>query len=122
MRVLLSLLPMPFLGAAPSPAAAAPAPHPPSYVREVHPILSKAGCTQGICHGNAHGKGGLKLSLRGQDPAADYPALVYAGGGRRVNRADPGRSLVLAKPSGALPHMGGTRFTPGSLEYRLLAA
>ena len=34
---------------------------------------------------------------------------------------DPGRSLLLTKPSGAVPHKGGLRFSPDSLEYRVLA-
>ena len=35
--------------------------------------------------------------------------------------SDPGRSLLLTKPSGAVPHKGGLRFTPDSLEYRVVA-
>ena len=35
--------------------------------------------------------------------------------------ADPGRSLILAKPSGAIPHKGGLRFEVGSLDYRVIA-
>ncbi|MGV3720454.1 MAG: DUF1549 domain-containing protein, partial [Actinomycetota bacterium] len=94
---------------------------PASYAQEVFPLFSRAGCSQGVCHGNANGKGGLKLSLRGQEPATDYEALLHAAGGRRVNRADPGNSLLLLKPSGVLPHAGGLRMKPGSDEYRLLA-
>jgi hypothetical protein len=35
--------------------------------------------------------------------------------------SDPGRSLVLTKPSGGVPHKGGLRFRPGSREYRVIA-
>jgi hypothetical protein len=35
--------------------------------------------------------------------------------------SDPGRSLVLLKPSGAIPHKGGLRFQVDSREYRVLA-
>jgi hypothetical protein len=83
-------------------------------------VFSKAGCNQGICHGNANGKGGLKISLRGQDPAPDFEVLVRGGGGRRIHRSDPTRSLLLAKPSGGVPHLGGIRFAVNSLEYRTL--
>jgi hypothetical protein len=38
----------------------------------IMPILSKASCNAGTCHGNANGKGGFKLSLRGQDPDLDH--------------------------------------------------
>ncbi len=41
--------------------------------------------------------------------------------GRRVELADPGRSLLLAKPSGAIAHKGGVRFSTESLDYRILA-
>ena len=40
---------------------------------------------------------------------------------RRVVLSDPGRSLVLTKPSGAVPHKGGIRFAVDSPEYRVLA-
>ena len=39
-----------------------------SFRNEVMAVLSRAGCNQGACHGNLNGKGGFKLSLRGQDP------------------------------------------------------
>ena len=34
-----------------------------SFKRDVVPILSRAGCNQGACHGAQFGKGGFKLSL-----------------------------------------------------------
>src|SRR5262245_26777539 len=46
------------------------------FVRDVEPILSKAGCNAGTCHGSAKGKNGFKLSLRGYDPDFDYQALI----------------------------------------------
>src|SRR5581483_7192790 len=42
-----------------------------SLVRDVMPVLSKAGCNAGTCHGAAKGKNGFKLSLRGYDPEWD---------------------------------------------------
>ena len=50
-----------------------------SFRRDVIAVLSKAGCASGACHGNRAGKGGFKLSLRGQGPAAG-PAVVGEGG------------------------------------------
>ena len=41
---------------------------PPSFRNEVMAVLSKAGCNLGTCHGNASGKGGLTVSLRGDTP------------------------------------------------------
>ncbi|MEM9659586.1 MAG: DUF1549 domain-containing protein, partial [Planctomycetota bacterium] len=85
------------------------------------PVLAKAGCNSGACHGALAGKGGFKLSLRGYDPLSDYFAITRQARGRRIELADPGRSLLLAKPSGALPHKGGVRFSVGSPEYAALA-
>ncbi len=45
---------------------------PTSYRTDIVPLLSKAGCNMGACHGNLNGKGGFRLSLRGEDPAFDY--------------------------------------------------
>ena len=73
-------------------------------------MLAKLGCNSGACHGALAGKGGFRLSLRGYDPATDYFNIVKQDRGRRVELADPGRSLVLAKPSGAIAHKGGMRF------------
>jgi len=92
-----------------------------SFRGHVEPLLAKQGCNSGACHGALAGKGGFRLSLRGYDPAADYFNIVKQDRGRRVELADPGRSLVLAKPSGAIAHKGGVRFPTSSLEYRILS-
>ena len=83
-------------------------------------VLSRAGCNAGACHGNRNGKGGFKLSLRGQDPDDDYDALTHDLFARRVNPIDPDQSLILLKPTAQLAHQGGKRFAIGSLEYRIL--
>ncbi|MGV3531606.1 MAG: hypothetical protein ACO1QR_04495, partial [Chthoniobacteraceae bacterium] len=90
------------------------------FRQDVMAVISKAGCNVGGCHGNGNGKGGLKLSLRGQDPDLDYAALVEDQGGRRVNRLEPERSLVLQKASAQVAHEGGQRVAPGSPEYDIL--
>lgn len=91
-----------------------------SFERDVMAVLSKAGCNLGACHGNLSGKGGFKLSLRGEDPAADYGALLRGAEQRRVNLLDPEASLILQKPTGQVVHQGGLRFNRASLEYDLL--
>lgn len=89
---------------------------------QIIPVLTKAGCNSGACHGAAAGRGGFHLSLWGSDPAADYDAIVHELEGRRVNRARPAESLIIAKPTGALSHEGGLRLEDGSPgEKRLLA-
>ncbi|HEV3144927.1 MAG TPA: hypothetical protein VGZ47_13640, partial [Gemmataceae bacterium] len=60
-----------------------------SYVREVLPVLTKAGCNQGACHGSQHGRGGFKLSLFGFDPQFDHSQIVQSAKGRRVVVSDP---------------------------------
>ncbi len=96
-------------------------PHVWSFRNHVQPVLSKTGCNTGACHGALAGKAGFKLSLRGYDPEADFRTLTRQARGRRIVPADPGRSLLLTKPSGAIPHKGGLRFDVDSLEYRVVA-
>jgi len=105
--------------AASSMFAATEAP-PVNFVRDVAPVLSKAGCMSGTCHGAAKGKNGFKLSLRGYDPQFDYEALLYDLGGRRFNRADPARSLMLTKPTQQVAHGGGLRFEANSDYYKII--
>jgi Protein of unknown function (DUF1549)/Protein of unknown function (DUF1553) len=91
-----------------------------SYRQEVAAILSRAGCNQGACHGNLNGKGGFKLSLRGEDPAADWNALTRDMHGRRTDRQNPDESLILRKATGQIAHEGGPRFSRDSTEYHIL--
>lgn len=92
-----------------------------SYRNEVVPVLAKAGCSLGTCHGNKYGKGGFKLSLRNQDPEIDLISLTRDASGRRINTMDAAQSLVLLKPTTQVPHEGGLRFATNSYEYRTLA-
>ena len=85
------------------------------------PVLTRAGCNSGACHGALAGKGGLKLSLRGYDPDADHFVLTRQACGRRVDREEPAKSLMLLKPTLAVPHGGGQKLEVGSPEYRVLA-
>jgi hypothetical protein len=91
-----------------------------SFDREVLAVLARGGCNQGACHGNLNGKGGFKLSLRGEDPAFDLVALTRDTLARRVDPLRPVESLLLLKATGGLPHEGGRRFGPETHEYRLL--
>src|SRR5947207_5343547 len=91
-----------------------------TFERDVMAVLSKAGCNLGACHGNLNGKGGFKLSLRGDDPAADHASLLRQADQRRVNLLDPEASLILQKPTGQVVHQGGLRFNRDSMEYQIL--
>ncbi len=90
------------------------------FTTDVMPVLSKAGCNLGTCHGNLNGKGDLKLSLRGQNPTDDYHAMALAARGRRINLNAPEWSLFLQKATGSVPHRGGIRFDVESPHYALL--
>jgi mono/diheme cytochrome c family protein len=91
-----------------------------SFRRDIVAVLSKAGCNAGPCHGNANGKGGFKLSLRGEDPDLDFTAMVLELGGRRVQPLEPESSLLLLKATATVAHEGGARFAKDSGGYRRL--
>jgi hypothetical protein len=92
-----------------------------SFQRHVIPILTKAGCNTGGCHGALAGKGGFRLSLSAYDVAADYLSITRDALGRRIETGDPLHSLLLTKPTAAMPHKGGRRLDPRSDDYRILA-
>lgn len=93
---------------------------PPSFRNDVMAVLSRAGCNQGACHGNLNGKGGFKLSLRGEDADFDRMVLTRDTLGRRTSPNRPEESLILRKATGVVSHEGGPRFGRDSLEYRLV--
>jgi Protein of unknown function (DUF1549)/Protein of unknown function (DUF1553) len=101
-------------------ASAGPQPATVSFRTQVLPVLSKSGCNAGTCHGNANGKAGFKLSLRGQDPGLDHLALTRDAFARRTNPFDPDQSLILLKATTQISHEGGLRFRKDSAEYALL--
>ncbi len=93
---------------------------PPSFRLDVEPVLFRAGCNSGGCHGAAAGKDGFHLGLFGYDPAGDYYRLTQQIVGRRVDLAVPQQSLLLLKATGMVPHTGGRRFKPDSEYYATL--
>jgi Protein of unknown function (DUF1553)/Protein of unknown function (DUF1549)/Bacterial Ig-like domain (group 2) len=99
----------------------ASATYPVNFRNHVVPVLTKAGCNSGPCHGAAAGKNGFKLTLRGYDPALDYLTLTRQAGARRISKVDPATSLMLLKPTMAVSHGGGKRFSPRSAAYRVIA-
>lgn len=93
---------------------------PVDFDTQIIPVLTKAGCNAGACHGAAIGRGGFKLSLYGGDPAEDFTAIVRKLEGRRVNLAHPADSLLLRKPTEQSAHDGGQRFAADSPEAKRL--
>jgi WD40 repeat protein len=92
----------------------------PDFVRDIAPIIARAGCNAGTCHGAQQGKNGFKLSLRGYDPVVDVRALTDDLASRRVNVASPADSMMLLKPTASVPHTGGQAIKPGSPYYESL--
>ncbi len=92
-----------------------------SFVNDVQPILTKAGCNAGACHAKAiTGQRGFRLSVLGYEPDEDYEAIVKQGKGRRVFPPAPEESLLITKAAAIVPHAGGKKIEPGSAEYRTL--
>ena len=75
------------------------------------PVLSRAGCNAGTCHGAAKGKNGFKLSLRGYDPLVDH-----RGAHRRPCRAADQYGLARRQPDAA--QADGRRAAPGRASVR----
>lgn len=94
---------------------------PVNFENEIVPIFTKLGCNAGGCHGKSDGQNGFKLSLLGFYPKEDYEFLVHEDRGRRIFPADPDYSLLLQKPANVLPHGGGRRMSPGTLEWDLVS-
>lgn len=92
-----------------------------SFVNDVVPVLTKAGCNSGVCHAKAGGgRNGFQLSLLGFEPQDDFEQLVNDGRGRRLSVGAPDHSLLLMKASGRIPHGGGVRLDPNSDGYAIL--
>src|SRR5690606_39847357 len=92
----------------------------PSFVRDILPVLARAGCSAGSCHAKAGGQNGFQLSVFSYDPRADYAEIVKDGRGRRVLPGAPDESLLLLKPMAVLPHGGGKRIVQDSEAHQLL--
>jgi hypothetical protein len=94
---------------------------PPTFERDIQPILTKAGCNAGACHGKARGQNGFQLSLLAFDHDFDYHAITTEARGRRVFPASPDNSLLLLKASGRVSHGGGKRLPMDDLDYKKLS-
>ena len=93
----------------------------PSFRQEIVPLLTRAGCNAGGCHGKLAGQNGFKLSLRGFAPEWDHEAVARESRGRRIDSAAPDASLLLLKALARMPHEGGERFAPESRYHHALA-
>jgi len=92
------------------------------FLRDVAPVLTKTGCNMGPCHAVQHGQAGFKLTVFNFDPDADRNAIARDRLQRRLNPIDPEQSLFLLKPTMGVPHGGGKRMAPGSVEHQMLVS
>ncbi len=95
-------------------------PKPVTFERDIQPILTRAGCNAGACHGKARGQNGFQLSLLAYDNDFDFNAITTEARGRRIFPANPSFSLLLRKASGQVPHGGGKKLPEGTTAYRTL--
>jgi hypothetical protein len=91
-----------------------------TFERDIQPILTRAGCNGGACHGKSGGQNGFALSLLGFDSISDHEAITRESGGRRILRAWPEQSLLLRKATAEVAHGGGRRIEPGDKFYESL--
>lgn len=92
-----------------------------SFVNDVVPVLTKAGCNMGVCHAKAGGgRNGFQLSLLGFEPAEDFEHIVLESRGRRLLIGSPEQSLLLLKASGQVAHGGGLRLAKTSPGYAVI--
>jgi hypothetical protein len=91
-----------------------------NFRHDVLPVLSKAGCNGGGCHGALAGKGGFRLSLNAYDPATDHYNITRENRGRRIEFSAPASSLFVTKPTAAVRHKGGKVLHENSEAYRIL--
>lgn len=93
---------------------------PVDFDSQVLPVLTRAGCNAGACHGSAAGRGEFKLSLYGGSPDRDIEAIALDLEGRRINLHDVEKSLLLRKPVGELGHGGGDVIEPDGPAWKIL--
>ena len=119
--VAIAVIPQAWCARADSASSVPTSQSPASFVNDVMPVLTKAGCNAGPCHAKAGlGQNGFRLSVLGFEPAEDYEHIVREARGRRISVAAPDESLLLLKASARISHGGGRRLDPTSPEYQSL--
>ena len=91
-----------------------------SFLKDVLPVLNKAGCSAGSCHAKPEGQHGFSLSVFSYDTRKDWKEITHDAFGRRVFPAFPEESLIYKKATLAVPHEGGQRIRPDSESAKVL--
>lgn len=94
--------------------------HAADFAKSVYPVLEKANCA------GCHNDNGVASPTRLKFPEGKMTAEQIESFGRSlhifVDRKDPSKSLLLAKPTARVAHAGGKRITPGSDDEKALQA
>ena len=102
------------------------------FAWDVGEVLTRRGCNNSACHGSVVGRGGFKLSVDARYPEDDYNWILKGGtfsvftvepkapSPPRINLGEPEKSLLLMKPTLAIPHGGGRLFSPADADYATL--
>src|SRR2546427_11005892 len=88
-----------------------------SFVRDVVPIFTMAGCANSNCHGSLRGQKGFKLSLFGYEPQLDFETIT-SHDAHRLDRAHPRPNPILQNTTFPTSPGGGLRFAVASLQVK----
>ena len=92
-----------------------------SFRNDVIPVMTKMGCNSGRLPRRAGGQERIQADpARLRSRRRLRHAHARSPSGRRVIAGRSRRSLMLLKPTFAIPHGGGKRFANDSLEYRVI--
>lgn len=95
------------------------APDPAFFSTKVFPIFQEARCSG--CHAPDGVASGTRLMFPPRDATESRIQAFGLSLAHLVDRTDPLKSLLLAKPTNTVRHTGGTRIKPGSEEEKTLA-
>ncbi len=91
-----------------------------SFMNDVLPILTKAGCSAGSCHAKTDGQNGFALTIFSFDPDSDFREIAHNARGRRIFPAAAEHSLLLLKATNQIAHEGDKRFEINSAFYKTI--
>src|SRR5262245_2507443 len=85
-----------------------------SFTDDLYPALERAGCKH--CHNPDGVASGTRLHFPEEGASRQRIAAFGESLAELVDRQNPGKSLLLNKPTNRLKHSGGEKVVPGSPE------
>ncbi|MFN7933531.1 MAG: DUF1592 domain-containing protein [Bryobacteraceae bacterium] len=92
----------------------------PNFATDVYPVLMRANCTG--CHNDNGVASATRLRFPEEKPTPEVLTPFGNSLAIFVDRNAPQKSLLLLKPTGAMPHAGGKRIEPGTADEATLKA